>query len=107
MYLTSRVKQAPQSTAFPYTAVIPTHKYTDVNGNGVVDTGDTGLANVTIFIDKNGNGSYDAGTDQATTTDANGFWTFTWHDPTVDADKVSEVLARVHLQNKSTAGDTT
>ncbi|WP_200914756.1 hypothetical protein, partial [Bradyrhizobium viridifuturi] len=57
-------------------------KYTDITGNGIT-ADDTPLAGVTIFIDKNGNGVYDPGTDQATTTAADGTWSFSGLDYTV------------------------
>lgn len=46
-------------------------KFIDVNGNGVQDVGDVGLAGVTIFIDANLNGIFDAG-ELSTVTTANG-----------------------------------
>ena len=35
--------------------------FRDLNGNGVRDTGDVGLAGVTMYLDLNGNGSFDSG----------------------------------------------
>jgi uncharacterized surface anchored protein len=51
-------------------------KFNDLNGNGVRDPGDPGLAGVTVFLDTNGNGTLDPG-ERFTTTDANGNYTFT------------------------------
>ena len=51
-------------------------KFNDLNGNGVRDLGDPGLAGVTVFLDTNGNGTLDSG-ERFTTTDANGNYSFT------------------------------
>ncbi len=48
-------------------------KYNDLNGNGSKDSGEPGLVNWTINLDKNADGSVDA----STTTDANGNYSFT------------------------------
>jgi hypothetical protein len=52
-------------------------KFNDVNGNGVKDAGDNGIAGVTIDLDKGADGSVD----QTTTTDANGNYGFTGVGP--------------------------
>jgi protocatechuate 3,4-dioxygenase beta subunit len=49
--------------------------FEDVNGNGVRDLGEPGLADWTVFLDSNGSGMLDAG-EPRTTTDANGVYTF-------------------------------
>ena len=46
-------------------------KFNDINGNGVQDVGDLGLAGVTIFVDANLNSVFDAG-ELSTVTTANG-----------------------------------
>jgi len=46
----------------------------DQNGNGKVD-GDPGLANVRVYLDKNNNGTFDAG-EKSTLTDSNGDYMF-------------------------------
>jgi hypothetical protein len=51
-------------------------KYADLDGDGVIDTGDLGLGGVTIFIDVNKDGDYDAGIDLATVTANDGTWAF-------------------------------
>ena len=51
-------------------------KFNDLNGNGVRDPGEPGLAGITVFLDTNGNGVLDPG-EVSTTTDANGNYTFT------------------------------
>ncbi len=51
-------------------------KFEDVNGNGVKDANDTALANWTIFIDANNNGTLDAG-EASTLTGTNGLYSFT------------------------------
>ncbi|HEX9934184.1 MAG TPA: GEVED domain-containing protein, partial [bacterium] len=52
-------------------------KFNDLNGNGICDFGEPGLPNWTIWLDMNGNGTYDAGVDKTTQTDANGLFNFT------------------------------
>jgi hypothetical protein len=49
--------------------------YLDVNANGVLDSGESGLAGRVVFLDLNNDGTLDAG-DPTTTTDANGDFTF-------------------------------
>jgi hypothetical protein len=51
-------------------------KYNDLNGNGQKDSGEPGLADWTIFLDSNDNGSFNEGEPQ-TTTDVNGNYAFT------------------------------
>ena len=46
-------------------------KFLDANANGVRDTGESGIAGVTVFLDSDNDGTYDAG-ETATTTDAEG-----------------------------------
>jgi hypothetical protein len=41
--------------------------YNDLNGNGAVDGGESGLSGVTVYLDTNNNGSYDTGEPQTTT----------------------------------------
>jgi len=77
-------------------------KYNDANGDGDT-TGDSGLGNVTIFIDVNKNGTYEAGTDEATTTANDGSWSFTDLDASYAGLKVYEVLPSGYIQ---TLGDT-
>ncbi|NBO90856.1 MAG: hypothetical protein EBV06_00840 [Planctomycetia bacterium] len=64
------------------------YKFNDVNGNGVQDSGESGLSNWQIYIDsnnnnqldwtdKNGNGTWDSGEGERwTTTDSTGKYTF-------------------------------
>ena len=49
--------------------------FSDVNGNGNLDSGEQGIAGRTVFIDKDGTGSPTAN-DPQTTTDANGHYSF-------------------------------
>ncbi|MDM8008999.1 MAG: SdrD B-like domain-containing protein [Phycisphaerae bacterium] len=48
----------------------------DLDGNGTLDTGESGIAGVTIFIDTNGNNTYDTGEPSAV-TDSNGGYVIT------------------------------
>ena len=50
-------------------------KFNDVNGDGIQQPGDSGLAGLTIFLDFNNNGLPDAG-ETSTTTDINGNYSF-------------------------------
>ncbi len=50
-------------------------KFGDINGNGVQNPGDLGLAGFTIYIDANNNGVLDPG-ERSTVTDANGNYSF-------------------------------
>lgn len=51
-------------------------EWNDLNGNGVQDTGESGLAGWTIYLDTNKNGKLDTG-ETSTVTDANGNYSFT------------------------------
>jgi photosystem II stability/assembly factor-like uncharacterized protein/protocatechuate 3,4-dioxygenase beta subunit len=51
-------------------------KFLDINSNGRLETGEPGLANWQFYIDTNLDGQYEVG-EPTTTTDANGFFTFT------------------------------
>ena len=50
-------------------------KFNDLNGNGVRNPGEPGLAGITIFLDANNNGVLDPG-EVSTTSDVNGNYTF-------------------------------
>lgn len=50
-------------------------KYEDLNGNGLRDAGDPGVAGWLVFLDYNGNDALDAG-ERSTTTDATGNYAF-------------------------------
>ncbi|HUY87445.1 MAG TPA: SdrD B-like domain-containing protein [Pirellulales bacterium] len=49
--------------------------FTDFNGNGELDPGESGVAGRTVFIDNDGTGAPDA-SNPSTTTDANGHYSF-------------------------------
>ena len=49
--------------------------YDDLNGNGVNDAGEPGLAGVVVYLDSNANGSLDGG-ESSTTTDGSGAYDF-------------------------------
>jgi cyclophilin family peptidyl-prolyl cis-trans isomerase len=49
--------------------------FSDINANGTLDTGESGIAGRTVFLDRDGNGVPDAN-NPSTTTDANGSYTF-------------------------------
>ena len=56
-------------------AIVAGTKWHDLNENGVQENDEPGLADWTLFIDSNQNGTLDAG-EQSTITDANGDYTF-------------------------------
>jgi uncharacterized delta-60 repeat protein len=49
----------------------------DNNGDGVIQSGEAGLAGRTVYIDMNANRRFDAGVDRSTTTDAGGTYLLT------------------------------
>ena len=51
--------------------------FTDVNGNGVKDAGDTGIAGRTLYIDLNNNSKLDPGEQSTLTTGTSGAYQFT------------------------------
>ena len=55
-------------------------KFIDTNGNGIRQAGEPGLAGIVLFLDANANGVSD-GSEQTTTTDANGNYLFTGVNP--------------------------
>ena len=55
-------------------------KWNDLDGNGVRDEGEPGIANWTIYLDDNQNGELDEG-EVSTVTDANGEYVFTDVEP--------------------------
>ena len=50
--------------------------YDDANSNGLREAHETGLAGVTVYLDVNGNGTYDPGRELSTVTDASGSYAF-------------------------------
>lgn len=50
-------------------------KFSDDNGNGVRDSGESGIAGATIYLDANNNGAFDSG-EVSTTTDSSGAYQF-------------------------------
>src|SRR5262249_44052380 len=59
----------------PVTGAISGFVYNDLNGNGVKDSGETGIGGRTVYIDSNNNSILDAG-ENSTTTNSNGQYTF-------------------------------
>ncbi|HEY9610683.1 SdrD B-like domain-containing protein, partial [Allocoleopsis sp.] len=76
------------------------YKWNDVNGNGVWDSGETGLQNWTIQLDKNNDGTIDA----TATTDSTGKYTFTNLGP--GTYKVTELNQTGWTQTFGTSGYT-
>lgn len=62
---------ASAATSIAARACIQGQKFNDLDGNGVRDAGEPGLAGVTIYVDLNGNGAPDA-IEPSAVTDANG-----------------------------------
>jgi protocatechuate 3,4-dioxygenase beta subunit len=79
-------------------------KYNDMNGNGVLDAGDAGLPNWTIFLDANGNGTLDGG-ETNVQTDANGDYSF--QNIMAGTYKVREVQQAGWVQTTSNPADFT
>jgi protocatechuate 3,4-dioxygenase beta subunit len=61
-------------------SVINGQVYFDVNGNGIRDPGEPGLAGWTVYIDVNGTGSFQPN-DPSTISDAGGYYTFRGLEP--------------------------
>ena len=76
--------------------------YFDANGNGVLDSGETGLQGFTVFLDTNGNGQLDSGEPSAV-TDSNGGYVFANLGP--GKYKVREVLQAGFEQTSTTPAD--
>jgi hypothetical protein len=68
---TTPAPTASASTSITARACIQGQKFNDVNGNGVHDAGEPGLAGITIYVDLNGNSAFDTGEPSAV-TDASG-----------------------------------
>src|SRR4029077_12622037 len=77
-------------------------KFNDLNGHGLT-AGDSGLAGVTIFIDKDGSNSLTAG-DQSTITASDGTWSFTGLGTGLAGKKIFEVLPSGNVQTLGSAG---
>ncbi len=60
----------------PDTGMIFGQVFNDLNNNGVLDTGEAGIPNVTVYLDLNNSGSYVAG-DPTAITDSQGYYHFT------------------------------
>jgi hypothetical protein len=78
-------------------------KYTDYDGDGSIEDGDTGLAGVTIFIDMDGSGTLTEG-DPTTTTGEGGAWAFHGLDPSTNGRFVYEVLPDGYTQTLGQVG---
>ncbi|MEG4241429.1 SdrD B-like domain-containing protein [Microcoleus sp. MON2_D6] len=63
------------NTATPGSRIVGC-KYLDIDNDGFRDGDEPGIKNVRIYLDINGNGQFDAGTDRETLTDKNGQWSF-------------------------------
>ena len=71
---------AIDNVSIPKFGEIQGSKWNDLNGDGVRDAGEVGLAGWTIYLDNNQNGQLDAG-EISTITDANGNYSFTNLNP--------------------------
>ncbi len=78
-------------------------KYLDKTGNGI-SADDGRLAGVTIFIDLNSNGTFDALTDLSTQTAADGTWSFANLGANVLGKTVYEVVPAGYTQSVGNAG---
>jgi uncharacterized repeat protein (TIGR03803 family) len=73
------------ATTTPFNVVLPPPKisgtvFQDINGNGVQDSGEPGLAGQTVYLDLAGSGTLQTG-DPTATTDANGNFQLTVQTP--------------------------
>jgi uncharacterized repeat protein (TIGR01451 family) len=59
------------------TGSIGDYVWNDMNGNAAQDTGEVGLSYVQVYIDANGNNTYDSG-EPTTYTNSLGFYQFNW-----------------------------
>jgi protocatechuate 3,4-dioxygenase beta subunit len=59
------------------TAGIGNFVWTDTDADGVQDVGEAGINAVRVYLDINGNGSFDSTTEPSATTDVNGAYTIT------------------------------
>ena len=59
----------------PNSASVAGTVFTDTNGNGTINAGESGLAGQTVYLDLNRDGAYSPGVDVAVTTAANGTFT--------------------------------
>jgi len=59
----------------PPTGVISGTVFNDANGNGVQDSGELGIAGVTVYLDTNNDGTHES-TEPSTTTNASGAYSF-------------------------------
>jgi len=62
--------------AGPQSSKIVGCKYLDLDNDGFRDGDEPGIKNVKIYLDRNGNGQFDAGIDDWRLTDKNGKWEF-------------------------------
>src|ERR1700729_1818951 len=59
----------------PATAIISGNVFNDANGDGIRQSTEHGIPNITVYLDTNNNGSPDPG-EVTTTTDTNGHYQF-------------------------------
>ena len=76
--------------------------FLDSNANGALDSGENGIAGLTVFLDTNGDGKLESG-EPSTTTDSNGDYTFANLGP--GDYKVREVLQPGFQLTTSTPAD--
>jgi SdrD B-like protein/PKD domain-containing protein len=77
-------------------------KYQDLDGNGVRDTGEPGMAGVVVYLDQNNNGVMDPG-EQSTTTDESGEYLF--NGLPVGEYVVREIIPEGYLQTAPQVGE--
>ncbi len=99
---TSEIREAQFSRPPPPTGgSISGTVFTDVNGNGKQDAGDTGIASVTVYNDANNNGKQDAG-EVGTVTAADG--TYTLSNLSAGAYLIRQILPSGDTQDFPTQG---
>ncbi len=71
------LEQSPYAAPAPVTNEIHGTVWSDADGDGQQDVGESGVAGQVVFIDVNGNGTFDSGSESSATTAADGTYQLT------------------------------
>ncbi len=105
---TLTVSQDAADVDFGYraTASVGDFVWNDANANGVQDSGETGISGARVYLDINGNGTYDNATEPAATTNASGAYLIDFLVPgTYTARIDTSTLAATLVQTHDFSGD--